>query len=73
MSLSRSMKRKKLAGKGRTTCPKCHAKLIEKPGYGMVCEECGWWKGRAEMQRLEDEKAEKDYESMRGGNGNGFT
>lgn len=45
MSLSRSIKRRKmLAQNGRTTCPKCHAKLIEKPGYGAVCAECGCWK-----------------------------
>lgn len=29
---------------GRSTCPKCHAKLIEKPGYGLACQECGWTK-----------------------------
>lgn len=28
----------------RSTCPKCHAKLIEKTGYGLVCMECGWTK-----------------------------
>jgi protein-arginine kinase activator protein McsA len=45
MSISRSIKRRKmLAGKRRTTCPKCHATLKEKPGYGTVCVECGWWK-----------------------------
>lgn len=45
MSLSRTIKRRKLLANGRrSTCPKCHAKLIEKPGYGTVCGECGWWK-----------------------------
>lgn len=48
MSLSRSIKRRKmLRENGRTTCPKCHAKLIEKPGYGTVCAECGWWRKAA--------------------------
>lgn len=28
----------------RSTFPKCHAKLIEKTGYGLVCMECGWVK-----------------------------
>jgi len=45
MSLSRSIKRKKMLANGeRKTCPKCHAKLIIKPGYGTVCANCGWWK-----------------------------
>ena len=45
MSLARKIKRSIAHKKnGRTTCPKCHAKLVEKPGYGIVCAECGWWK-----------------------------
>ena len=45
MSISRSIKRKKMLAEGRRTiCPKCHSKLIEKPEYGTVCAECGWWK-----------------------------
>lgn len=28
----------------RSTCPKYHAKLIEKPGYGLACQKCGWTK-----------------------------
>lgn len=39
--IARRMEREKA---GRTTCPKCHAKLTDKPGYGKVCEMCGWWK-----------------------------
>lgn len=42
---ARKIKRRK---NGRTTCPKCHAKLIEKSGYGLVCQECGWWKQKEE-------------------------
>ena len=45
MSFARKLKRKtQLSKNRRTTCPKCHEKLIEKPGYGLVCAECGWWK-----------------------------
>lgn len=45
MSFARKLKRHINGGnKGRTTCPKCHSKLLEKPGYGLVCAECGWWK-----------------------------
>ncbi len=54
MSLSRSIKRRKmLREKGRTTCPKCRAKLIEKHGYGILCAECGWQKKEA----AKDEKS----------------
>lgn len=28
----------------RTTCRHCKNKLLEKPGYGLVCPECGWMK-----------------------------
>lgn len=34
-------KRMKEEGK-RTRCKKCKSKLLEKPGYGLVCAECGW-------------------------------
>lgn len=48
MSLSRSIKRRKMLRENkRTTCPKCRAKLVEKPGYGIVCPDCGWWKKEA--------------------------
>ena len=47
MSISRSIKRKKMLAEGRrTTCPKCRAKLKEKPGYGLLCAECGWRKNK---------------------------
>lgn len=41
MSLSRKIRRMKLP---KNYCPKCHKKLIEKPGYGFVCQECGYVK-----------------------------
>ena len=46
MSFARKCKRRsdRDSRQGRTTCPKCHAKLIEKPGYGLACQECGWTK-----------------------------
>ena len=46
MSFARKCKRRSSRNnrQGRTTCPKCHTKLIEKPGYGLVCMECGWMK-----------------------------
>ncbi len=45
MSLARKIKRGiDKTENGRTTCPKCHVKLVEKSGYGLVCAECGWWK-----------------------------
>ena len=43
-NMLRKIKRGMRTKNERTTCPKCHAKLIEKYGYGMVCEECGWWR-----------------------------
>lgn len=47
MSLSRSIKRKALQqdlrmNGMRSTCRHCKAKMIVKPGYGWICEECGW-------------------------------
>lgn len=48
MSISRSIKRRKMLAEGRrTTCPKCHGKLVKKDGYGTVCPECGWRKKEA--------------------------
>lgn len=46
MSFSRKLKRQKVRDncRGRITYPKCHAKLVEKTGYGLVCMECGWTK-----------------------------
>lgn len=34
----------------RITCPKCHAKLIEKTVYGLVCMECGWMRFTAKTE-----------------------
>ena len=54
MSISRSAKRRKIRQEnGRTTCPKCHSKLIEKPGYGRICVECGWVKHKFEKGETE--------------------
>ena len=39
MSLSRTISRK---DKPKRKCPKCHSKLIDKPGYGLVCPGCGY-------------------------------
>ena len=66
MSIKRKIKRITQRKKdGRTTCPKCHSKLVEKAGYGKVCAECGWWNRRAdnaeEISSCENEKSEKDY------------
>ena len=45
MRFARKIKRNiDRARNGRMTCPKCHAKLVDKSGYGLVCAECGWWK-----------------------------
>lgn len=46
MSFARKCKRlsARNSHQDRTTCPKCHAKLIEKSGYGLACQECGWAK-----------------------------
>lgn len=46
MSFTRKLKRRQIKDgrQGRITCPKCHAKLVEKTGYGLVCMECGWMK-----------------------------
>lgn len=44
MSFARKCKRRNDRNKrqSRITCPKYHAKLVEKTGYGLVCMECGW-------------------------------
>lgn len=50
MSIARTVRRERMrelkkTKHGRSTCPKCHTKLVEKVGYGMVCCKCGWSKG----------------------------
>lgn len=47
MSMQRKIKRAMEAQQRketmkRTTCRRCGAKMVEKPGYGQVCIECGW-------------------------------
>ena len=56
MSFARKCKRlsARNSHQDRTTCPKCHAKLIEKAGYGQVCQECGWTKLEAKGNRNDD-------------------
>lgn len=57
MSMQRKIKRameaqqRKEVGK-RTTCRKCGARMIEKPGYGQVCIECGW--ARPPMEEVKE-------------------
>lgn len=47
MSFQREVKRRnmrenlKMNGM-RSRCRKCGTRMIVKPGYGYVCEECGW-------------------------------
>ena len=53
MSVEREIRRfaerkKRKEEKKRTTCRRCGRKMIDKPGYGLVCVECGWAPGRAE-------------------------
>ena len=53
MSIEREIRRfakrkERKAEKKRTTCRRCKSKMIEKPGYGMVCMECGWRPEREE-------------------------
>lgn len=53
MSFARKIRRNiDRAKNGRRTCPKCHTELTEKSGYGLVCENCGWWK----LKRIQYEK-----------------
>lgn len=54
MSFARKFKRRKIdkAINDRKTCPKCHYKLVEKYGYGLVCANCGWHKSN----KKEEEK-----------------
>ena len=56
MSFARKCKRlsARNSHQDRTTCPKCHAKLIEKSGYGLACQECGWTKLEAQDSKGEN-------------------
>lgn len=56
MSFARKCKRlsARNSHQDRTTCPKCHAKLIEKAGYGQACQECGWTKLEAKDSKGEN-------------------
>ena len=47
MSIEREIRRfanrkKRKEERKRTTCRHCKGKMIEKPGYGLICPECGW-------------------------------
>lgn len=47
MSMQRKIKRameaqQRKETRKRTTCRKCGARMVEKPGYCLVCIECGW-------------------------------
>ena len=56
MSFARKYKRlsARNSHQDRTTCPKCHAKLIEKAEYGQACQECGWTKLEAKDSQGEN-------------------
>ena len=56
MSFARKCKRlsARNSHQDRTTCPKCHAKLIEKSGYELACQECGWAKLEAQDSKGEN-------------------
>ena len=66
MSFARKCKRRSSRNnrQGRSTCPKCHAKLIEKTGYGLVCMECGWMK-LSSMDKSVNTLGEKQYDARR--------
>ena len=66
MSFARKCKRRSDRNnrQGRTTCPKCHAKLIEKTGYGPICMECGWMK-LSSMDKSVNTLGEKQYDARR--------
>lgn len=47
MSMQRKIKRAMEAQqqketRKRTRCRNCGSRLVEKPGYGWVCMDCGW-------------------------------
>lgn len=65
MSFARKIKRRHMLKTrketyGRTTCPRCHDKLVEKYGYGLVCANCGWQKSADET----------DHQTEKGGGDN---
>ena len=66
MSFARKCKRRSDRNnrQGRSTCPKCHAKLIEKSGYGLTCMECGWMK-LSSMDKSVNTLGEKQYDARR--------
>lgn len=56
MSIEREIRRfakRHQKEKQRTKCRKCGAKMIDKPGYGIICSECGWM----QLPKLSEEDA----------------
>lgn len=61
MSLEREIRRRRMiegmkASGMRSTCRKCGTKLTIKPGYGQVCEKCGWTPSRQKEALEQDDK-----------------
>ena len=45
MGIEREIRRfanRRKPGKVRTKCRRCGTKLVNKPGYGIICPECGY-------------------------------
>ena len=40
----------------RRTCRKCGARLVNKPEYGAVCPECGWYRKSYTDKEAADEQ-----------------
>lgn len=56
MSIEREIRRfanrkKAKEERKRITCKRCKSQLLEKPGYGLVCAECGWEPQKNEANR----------------------